>query len=262
MMILIFLPVFAFCLPIADLEDSESGMKFEDEDREDDDRDDELLPGSPSSHLGLGSGGSSHLSHHHHHHSHHSHHHHSHHSLFPGSNGAAGGGGGAGSLLALSSKSSPLSASSSLSDSGHGISGGTGADSLCASSPPSNIGSNSNGTASAGTTTTSLTGSGNDENTPGTKRRGPRTTIKAKQLETLKAAFAATPKPTRHIREQLANETGLNMRVIQVRNNFPLSDSGFRLQQTVSFLFPVRETETDSLAERPLSPVVHTSCTS
>uniref|UniRef100_U3JZ92 LIM/homeobox protein Lhx5 n=1 Tax=Ficedula albicollis TaxID=59894 RepID=U3JZ92_FICAL len=45
---------------------------------------------------------------------------------------------------------------------------------------------------------------------------GPRTTIKAKQLETLKAAFAATPKPTRHIREQLAQETGLNMRVIQV----------------------------------------------
>lgn len=34
------------------------------------------------------------------------------------------------------------------------------------------------------------------------KRRGPRTTIKAKQLEILKAAFASTPKPTRHIREQ------------------------------------------------------------
>ncbi|ESN99167.1 hypothetical protein HELRODRAFT_67495, partial [Helobdella robusta] len=50
----------------------------------------------------------------------------------------------------------------------------------------------------------------------GAKRRGPRTTIKAKQLETLKAAFAATPKPTRHIREQLARDTGLNMRVIQV----------------------------------------------
>lgn len=36
------------------------------------------------------------------------------------------------------------------------------------------------------------------------------------QLDTLKAAFASTPKPTRHIREQLAQETGLNMRVIQV----------------------------------------------
>lgn len=54
----------------------------------------------------------------------------------------------------------------------------------------------------------------------GAKRRGPRTTIKAKQLETLKSAFAATPKPTRHIREQLAQETGLNMRVIQVRASF------------------------------------------
>lgn len=52
----------------------------------------------------------------------------------------------------------------------------------------------------------------------GNKRRGPRTTIKAKQLEILKASFNATPKPTRHIREQLAAETGLNMRVIQVNN--------------------------------------------
>ncbi|XP_026879561.1 LIM/homeobox protein Lhx1b [Electrophorus electricus] len=59
-------------------------------------------------------------------------------------------------------------------------------------------------------------GNENDEQNLGAKRRGPRTTIKAKQLETLKAAFAATPKPTRHIREQLAQETGLNMRVIQV----------------------------------------------
>ena len=49
------------------------------------------------------------------------------------------------------------------------------------------------------------------------KRRGPRTTIKAKQLEVLKTAFSQTPKPTRHIREQLAKDTGLPMRVIQVR---------------------------------------------
>uniref|UniRef100_A0A0N5AY45 Homeobox domain-containing protein n=1 Tax=Syphacia muris TaxID=451379 RepID=A0A0N5AY45_9BILA len=55
-----------------------------------------------------------------------------------------------------------------------------------------------------------------DDISASTKRRGPRTTIKAKQLDTLKAAFASTPKPTRHIREQLAQETGLNMRVIQV----------------------------------------------
>lgn len=32
----------------------------------------------------------------------------------------------------------------------------------------------------------------------------------------LKNAFSQTPKPTRHIREQLAKETGLPMRVIQV----------------------------------------------
>ena len=57
---------------------------------------------------------------------------------------------------------------------------------------------------------------GGEKSSQGQKRRGPRTTIKAKQLETLKQAFAATPKPTRHIREQLAQETGLNMRVIQV----------------------------------------------
>ena len=57
----------------------------------------------------------------------------------------------------------------------------------------------------------------------GNKRRGPRTTIKAKQLEILKSAFAATPKPTRHIREQLAAETGLNMRVIQVRLQHKIS---------------------------------------
>lgn len=57
-----------------------------------------------------------------------------------------------------------------------------------------------------------------DDGNGGSKRRGPRTTIKAKQLEILKSAFSQTPKPTRHIREQLAKETGLPMRVIQVRH--------------------------------------------
>lgn len=69
---------------------------------------------------------------------------------------------------------------------------------------------------SGGSGPDSGTAAGADDGSGGQKRRGPRTTIKAKQLETLKAAFAATPKPTRHIREQLAQETGLNMRVIQV----------------------------------------------
>eukprot|EP00795_Rhopilema_esculentum_P015431 gene15431-6673_t len=63
--------------------------------------------------------------------------------------------------------------------------------------------------------TTTSNGS-DDEDGANCKRRGPRTTIKAKQLETLKQAFAATPKPSRHMREKLAQETGLNMRVIQV----------------------------------------------
>ena len=69
---------------------------------------------------------------------------------------------------------------------------------------------------STSNTATSGSGGNGGSSQVGAKRRGPRTTIKAKQLETLKAAFAATPKPTRHIREQLAQETGLNMRVIQV----------------------------------------------
>lgn len=77
-------------------------------------------------------------------------------------------------------------------------------------------------------TQASLEGSGN---TVVTKRRGPRTTIKAKQLDTLKQAFATTPKPTRHIREQLAQETGLSMRVIQVGLALPstLQICGFAL---------------------------------
>ncbi|XP_032814559.2 LIM/homeobox protein Lhx3-like [Petromyzon marinus] len=48
----------------------------------------------------------------------------------------------------------------------------------------------------------------------GSKR--PRTTITAKQLETLKSAYNNSPKPARHVREQLSSETGLDMRVVQV----------------------------------------------
>lgn len=59
-----------------------------------------------------------------------------------------------------------------------------------------------------------------DDGANGSKRRGPRTTIKAKQLDVLKNAFSQTPKPTRHIREQLAKETGLPMRVIQVSSDY------------------------------------------
>ncbi|KAE9554743.1 hypothetical protein FO519_002071 [Halicephalobus sp. NKZ332] len=48
----------------------------------------------------------------------------------------------------------------------------------------------------------------------GNKR--PRTTISAKSLETLKQAYQTSSKPARHVREQLAAETGLDMRVVQV----------------------------------------------
>lgn len=48
------------------------------------------------------------------------------------------------------------------------------------------------------------------------KGRGPRTIIKPRQLEILRAAFNGCPKPTRQMRERIADETGLTMRVIQV----------------------------------------------
>nr|CAH8822654.1 unnamed protein product [Trichobilharzia regenti] len=44
----------------------------------------------------------------------------------------------------------------------------------------------------------------------------PRTTISAKQLEALKRVYSESPKPVRHVREQLSEETGLDMRVVQV----------------------------------------------
>lgn len=57
-----------------------------------------------------------------------------------------------------------------------------------------------------------------DDSEGGTKR--PRTTITAKQLETLKSAYKNSPKPARHVREQLSSETGLDMRVVQVEHSF------------------------------------------
>ena len=48
----------------------------------------------------------------------------------------------------------------------------------------------------------------------GNKR--PRTTITARQMEVLKEAYKNSPKPARHVREQLAQDTGLDMRVVQV----------------------------------------------
>lgn len=60
----------------------------------------------------------------------------------------------------------------------------------------------------------------------GSKR--PRTSISAKQLETLKSAYNCSSKPARHVREELSSKTGLDLRVVQVKNrtkteklNFP-----------------------------------------
>ena len=52
------------------------------------------------------------------------------------------------------------------------------------------------------------------EGADGNKR--PRTTITARQMEVLKNAYKTSPKPARHVREQLAADTGLDMRVVQV----------------------------------------------
>ena len=67
----------------------------------------------------------------------------------------------------------------------------------------------------------------------GGRRRGPRTTIKTKQLEALRSTFASTPKPARHVREQLARQTGLSMRVIQVRGAAPILKLSRLSRQTV-----------------------------
>uniref|UniRef100_A0A0K0FMH0 Homeobox protein ceh-14 (inferred by orthology to a C. elegans protein) n=1 Tax=Strongyloides venezuelensis TaxID=75913 RepID=A0A0K0FMH0_STRVS len=57
--------------------------------------------------------------------------------------------------------------------------------------------------------------SSNDGEMDGSNKR-PRTTISAKSLETLKQAYQTSSKPARHVREQLAADTGLDMRVVQV----------------------------------------------
>lgn len=128
-------------------------------------------------------------------------------------------------------ESSPQDGDSSVDRYRDVVSGGSGANSPHNSTTPSNNHSAPEDMGSVG----NAGPSSNDEGPGGTKRRGPRTTIKAKQLETLKAAFAATPKPTRHIREQLAQETGLNMRVIQVRENILLNPRKFTVQISIKY---------------------------
>lgn len=105
------------------------------------------------------------------------------------------------------------------------------------------------------------------ENGPNGKRRGPRTTIKAKQLEILKAAFAATPKPTRHMREKLAQETGLSMRVIQVwfqnrrSKERRLNNSGLNgLQNRGKTRTPRKGTENQDILEGMVGALLDPNC--
>ncbi len=49
----------------------------------------------------------------------------------------------------------------------------------------------------------------------GSQKR-PRTTITQKQLDVLKSAYNSSSKPSRPMREQLSQQTGLDMRVVQV----------------------------------------------
>ena len=74
----------------------------------------------------------------------------------------------------------------------------------------------------------------------------PRTTITAKQLETLKLAYNNNPKPARHVREQLSQDTGLDMRVVQVwfQNRSVLRATG--LLQSVKFKKLLLSTEENS----------------
>jgi len=50
----------------------------------------------------------------------------------------------------------------------------------------------------------------------GKRKRGPKTTIKPPQLEILKTCFDQNPKPSPKIFGELAQDTGLTKRVIQV----------------------------------------------
>jgi hypothetical protein len=53
------------------------------------------------------------------------------------------------------------------------------------------------------------------------KERKKRSSKNNTQLEVLKTAFTKHPKPTRNVREQLATETGLSLREIQVSIQLP-----------------------------------------
>ena len=57
-------------------------------------------------------------------------------------------------------------------------------------------------------------------------RRGPkrpRTILTTQQRRAFKASFEISPKPCRKVREGLAKETGLSVRIVQVMTNFDIT---------------------------------------
>ena len=89
----------------------------------------------------------------------------------------------------------------------------------------------------------------------------PRTTITAKQLETLKLAYNNSPKPARHVREQLSQDTGLDMRVVQVwfQNRSVLRATGLlRSLKFKKVLSPLEENsfDLDSMSRVPFFSVL------
>lgn len=75
-------------------------------------------------------------------------------------------------------------------------------------------------------------------------RRGPkrpRTILTTQQRRAFKASFDISPKPCRKIREGLAKETGLSIRIVQVTLNFnfkPIHSKNW-LEKFLEYFFPV-----------------------
>lgn len=62
-------------------------------------------------------------------------------------------------------------------------------------------------------------------------RRGPkrpRTILNTQQRRAFKASFEVSPKPCRKVRENLAKETGLSLRIVQVRQATHLMKLSFK----------------------------------
>ena len=64
-------------------------------------------------------------------------------------------------------------------------------------------------------------------------QKRPRTSITSSQVDLLKTAYTRSAKPSRQTREQLAQETGLDMRVVQVSSQ-KIQSNHFRVKLFIS----------------------------